>query len=125
MEDGLHELPFWRVANFVWMIAWGWESHMGMIVPNIFHILCLKKASRPHIVVSMDVPLFHDESHLDFSPKGCFYTWEEQIENTLMRKYPFFWRNLSLRDAIGGRGEALQFYPCSCLRESNIWGGGL
>ena len=36
VEDDLYELPFWRVAHFVWIIAWGWRFHMGMIVPNEF-----------------------------------------------------------------------------------------
>ena len=96
---------------------------MGMMIPNIFLIPCLKKASRPHIVVSLDIPLLHGESHLDFSPKAYFYTWEEQLEDTLIRKHLVLWRNLSLEDATGGRREVLQFYPCSCLRTSNIWEG--
>ena len=78
---------------------------MGMMIPNIFLIPCLKKASRPHIVVSMYVPLFHVESHLEFSPKAYFYTWEEQLEDILLRNHLFIWRNLSLDDATRGRGE--------------------
>ena len=123
MEDNFHELPFWGVAHVVWMIAWGWEIHTGIKVPNHFLIPCLKKASIPHIFSSMDIPLVHDDSHLDFSPKAYFYIWDEQLKKTVMRKHLVLWRNLSLEDATGGRGEALQFYPCSCLRTSNIWKG--
>ena len=65
-----HELLLWRVTHFFWMIAWGWNLHMGMLVHNIYQIPCLKNSSRPHIVVSMGIPPFHDESHLDFSPKA-------------------------------------------------------
>ena len=101
----------------------GMEASHGDDDSNEFLIPCLKKASRPHRVVSMDIPLFHDESHFDFSPKAYFYTWEEQLEDTLMRKHLVLWRNLSLEDATGGRGEALQFYPFSCLRKRNIWEG--
>ena len=123
MEDFFHELPFWRVTHFVWMIAWGLELHMRRKVPNKFLIPCLKKASRPHIVASMDFPLVHDESHFDFSPKAYLYTWEEQLEDILMREYVVNWRNLPYEDATGGRGEALQFYPCSFLRTRKIWEG--
>ena len=84
MEDYLHELPFWRVAHFVWMIDWGWEIHMGIIVPNIFQIPCLKKASRQHIVASMGISLFHDDSYLGLSPKANLHTWEEQFVDLLM-----------------------------------------
>ena len=28
VEEFFHELPFWRVTHFVWMIAWEWELHM-------------------------------------------------------------------------------------------------
>ena len=118
-----HELLCCRVTHFLWMISWGLSLHMGMIVPNIFKIPFLKKDSRPHIVSSMDIPLFYDESHLDFSPKA--YTWEEKLGDLLRRNHLFHWRSLSHEDATGGRGEALQLYPCSCLRTSNIWEGGL
>ena len=37
VEDDFHELPFWRVAHCVWMIAWGWRIHMGMMVPHALH----------------------------------------------------------------------------------------
>ena len=36
VEETFHELPFWRVAHFVWMIAWGWRIHTGMMIPNTF-----------------------------------------------------------------------------------------
>ena len=111
------------MIHFVWMIAWGWELHTGKVVPNIFQIPCLKKASRPHIVASMDIPLVHDESHLDFSPKAYLYIWEGQFGDLLMRQHLFPWRRLSYEDAKGGGEEALQFYPCSFLRTSNVWEG--
>ena len=80
---------------------------MGMIVPNIFLISWLKKASIPYIVASMDIPLIHDEIHLEFSPKAYLYTWEEQLGDLLMRHHLVHWRSLSHGDATGGRGEAL------------------
>ena len=70
----------------------------------------------------MGIPLVHDESHLDFSPKAYLYTWEEQLEDILMRDHLVHWRNLTYEDATR-RGEALQFYPYSFLRTSNIWEG--
>ena len=102
MEEYSYELPFWRVTHFVWMIAWGWELHMGMAVPTIFQIPCLKKASRQHIVASMGIPLFHDDSYLGLSPKANFHTWEEQLGDLLMRHHLVLWRNSSYEDAIGG-----------------------
>ena len=96
---------------------------MGMMIPNIVLIPCLKKASRSHIVVSMYVLLFHDESHLGILPKACLYTWEEQLEGILLRRNHVLWRNISFEYATRRRGEALQFYPYNCLRTSNIWEG--
>ena len=71
----------------------------------------------------MDIPLVHDVSHLDSLPKAYLYTWEEKLEDILMREHLVLWGNVSYEDAAGGRGEALQFYPYSCLRTSNIWEG--
>ena len=113
MDEIFRELPFWRVAHFVWMITWGWEIHMGMIVPNIYQILCLKKASRQHIFVSMGVLLLHDDSYLGWSPKAGLHTWEGKIGDVLMRQHLVPWRNLSYEDVTGGGEETLQFYPCS------------
>ena len=123
MDENFHELPFWRVAHFVWMIAWGWEIHMAMIVPNIFQNPCLKKASRQHIFSSMGVLLLHDDSYLGWLPKANILTWEGQLGDLLIRHHLVPWMILSYEDAIGGGEEALQFYPCSFLRKSNIWEG--
>ena len=123
VEEIFHELPCWMLTHFLWMIALGWRLHMGMIIPNISQIPCLKKASIPHIVASMRITLVHDESHLDFSPKAYLYTREEQLGHLLMRQHLVHWRNLSYEDATGGRGEALQLYPYNCLRTSNILEG--
>ena len=96
---------------------------MGMIFPNIFQIPCLKKASKQHIVASMDILLFHDDSYLGLSPKANLHTWEKQLGDLLMRQHLVPWRSLSYEDATGGGEEALQFYPCIYLRKSNIWEG--
>ena len=97
---------------------------MGMINPNTYQISCLKEASSQHIVASMDVLLLHDDRYLGCSPKASLHTWEEQLGDVLMRQHLDPWRILSHEDATGEGEEALQFYPFSCLRKSNIWEGG-
>ena len=123
MEEYFYELAFWRVAHFVWMIARGWDIHMGMIVPNISQIPYLKKASRQNIVAYMGILLLHDDGYLGWSPKANFHTWEGKLGDVLMRQHLVPWRNLSYEDTTGGGEEALQLYPCSLLRTSNIWEG--
>ena len=71
----------------------------------------------------MDIPLLHDESHLDLSPKANLYTWEEQLGDRLMRDNLVQWKSLSYEDDTGGGEEALQLYPCSFLRINKIWEG--
>ena len=80
---------------------------MEMVFPNIFQITCLNKASRQHIVSSMDIPLVHDEGHLYFSPKASLYTLEEQLGDLLIRQHLGHCRNLSYEGATRGREEAL------------------
>ena len=121
MEEIFHELPCLRVTHFVWIIDWGWKLHMGMIVTHIFHIPCLRKASRQHIFASIGIPLFHHNIYLGLSPKANLHTWEEELGYLLMRQHLVPWRSLSYEDVKGGGGEALQVYPCSFLRTSNIW----
>ena len=125
MEEFSYELPFWRVIHFVWMIAWGLELLMGVKVPNIFQIPCLKKASRQHVVASMDIPLLHDESQLVLSPKANLHTWEEQLGDRLIGENLVQWRSLSDEDASGG--EDIFQYPSLQLLEDkqHLGGGGL
>ena len=80
---------------------------MGMKVPNIFQIPCLKKASIRHIVSSMGIPVFHDNSYFGLSPKANLHSWEEQLGDLLMRQNLVPWRSLSYEDATGGEEEAL------------------
>ena len=96
---------------------------MGMIDPNTYQISLLKKASRQHIVASMDVLLLHDGSCLGYSPKASLHTWEGKLGDVLMIQHLVHGRILSYTDAIEGGEGGLQFYPCSFLRTSNIYEG--
>ena len=82
---------------------------MGMIVPNVFQIPCLKRAYRKHLVSSMGILLLHDDRYLGWSPKANLHIWEGQLGDVLMRQHLVPWRSLSYEDAIGGQEEALQF----------------
>ena len=83
MEEDFQEFPCWEVTHPVWMIAWGWEIHIGMVDPNIHQTSCLNKAFRQPIVASMDVLLF--DSNLGCSPKASLHTWEGKLGDVLMR----------------------------------------
>ena len=94
---------------------------MGIMIPNAFQIPCLKKDFRQPFVASMD--FLHDDSYLGCTPKASLHTWEAQLGDILMRQHLDPWRILSYEDATWGEEEDIQFYPCSCLRTSNIWEG--
>ena len=42
VEEDFQELPYWEVAHFVWMIAWGWRIHMGKMFLITFITPCLE-----------------------------------------------------------------------------------
>ena len=79
MEDDFHELPFWRVAPFAWLIAWGGEIQMGVMSPNLYQPSCLKRLFKQPIVSSMDVLLTLNVNYLD-----SLHTWERQLGDILM-----------------------------------------
>ena len=87
MEEDFQGLSCWEVTHFVWMIAWGWDIHMGMVDPNIYQTSCLIKAFIPPIVSSIDTLLSHDDSYLGCSPKASLHTWEGQLGDALMRQH--------------------------------------
>ena len=46
VEGDFHEFPCWEAAYFEWIIASGWEIHMGMMNPILYQISCLKETLR-------------------------------------------------------------------------------
>jgi len=38
VERDFYELPCWEATYVIWMIAWGWEIHLGMMSPIIYQI---------------------------------------------------------------------------------------
>ena len=95
---------------------------MGMIVPNAFQTLCLERTSRKYLVASLSISPFHDDDHLVCSPNASLYAWEGHYGDLLLRHRHIPRRSSSYEDATGG-GKTYQFYPCTCLRTSNIWEG--
>lgn len=65
VEDDLHELPFWRVTHFFWLIAWGGVIQMGIMNPNLYQPPCFKRIFKQPIVASMYVLQSHSVSYLE------------------------------------------------------------
>ena len=101
VEENFQELPCWEATHLVWMIAWEWEIHMGMVDPNLYQTSCLNKAFRQPIVASMYFLLLHDDSYLGCSPKASLHTWEGKLGDILMRQHLDPWRILSYEVTIG------------------------
>ena len=123
MEGIFHEFPCCRVTHFIWMIAWGWRFHLGMIVPHALQTPCLERTSRQHIVVSLSILLLHDDSQLGCTPNANLYAWERHYGVSLLRQHLILLESSSYEDATGRGKETFQFYPCSCLRTRKIWEG--
>ena len=84
MEDDLHELKIWTVNHFAWLIAWGGETQMGMMNPNLYQPSCFKRTYKQPIFASMDVSLSHNVSYLGCFPKDGLHTLEGQLEDISM-----------------------------------------
>ena len=102
MEEDFQKLPCWEVTQFVWMIAWGWRIHMGMVIPNVFQIPCLKGTSRKHLIASLSTLLVHDDSY-----SANLHAWEGQYGDLLMRQHLILLRRISIADATVGGGRLL------------------
>ena len=119
MEGDFYELPCWEAAYVVWMIAWGWEIHMGMMSPIIYQISCLKEALRQPIVSFMDI-FFYMTAIWGCSPKARLHMLEGQLGHLIDDMASFSWRSLSCMDATGKLRGNKSVYPCTCLRTSNL-----
>ena len=91
---------------------------MGMIVPNTFLIPFPKGTFGHNLISFLSTLLVHDDIYL-----ANLHAWKGQYGYLLMRRHLDIWRRISYVDATAGGGENYQFYPCSCLRTSNIWEG--
>ena len=100
MEEDFQELPCWEVTHFVWMIAWGWRIHMGMIVPNTFQIPFLKGTPGQHHISFLSTLLTPDDRYLD-----NLHAWEGQYGDLLMRQHLIIWRSISHVDSTVGGGD--------------------
>ena len=119
-EELYYELPSWEVIHFIWMIAWRWEPFIGNEVPHDCNHLYLEEAIDQQEGFHIDLPFFHDESHLVYPPKANLHIWEEPLGDIIVEEdLKQWWRLLDVEAPRGG-GEILQ-HPFSCLRTSNIW----
>ena len=119
-EDIFYELPSWEVIHFIWMIAWRWEYFIGNEVPYDCHHFHLEESIEQQEGFHIDLPFFHDESHLFYPPKANLHIWEEPLGDRIIAKYLKQWWRLLDVEATREEGEILQ-HPCSCLRTSKIW----
>ena len=104
------------------MIAWRWESFIDDEIPHGFHHFYLEEAIDQQEGFHIDLPLFHDESHLVYLPKANLHTWEEPLGGRIVVEYPKKWWRLLNVEAPRGGGDIFH-HPCSCLRTRKIWEG--
>ena len=69
VEGFFDELP--RMAHFIWMIAWVWDSLIGDEIPYVYHHSYLEEAIGQQEGFHLHLPLSHDVGHL------VLHTWEE------------------------------------------------
>ena len=78
-EELFYELPSWEVIHLIWMIAWRWGSFIGNKVPRDCHHFYLEEVIDQQGGFHIDLPFFHDESHLVYPPKANLHTWEAEL----------------------------------------------
>ena len=84
-EEILYELPSWEVIHFISMITWRLESLFDDEIPDDCHHFYLEEAIDQQYGFRIDLTLFHDESHLFYSPKANLHTWEEPLGENYCR----------------------------------------
>ena len=72
VED-LFELT--RLAHFIWMIAWVWESLIGNNISHVHHHSYLKEAMVQQGGFHLHLPPFYDVSNM------VLHAWEETLED--------------------------------------------
>ena len=96
VED-LFELT--RLAHFIWMIAWVWESLIGNNIPHVDHHSYLKEAIRLQGGFQLHLPPFYDVSHM------VFHAWEETLEEIFVADHVEQWWRIFDEEATRRGGE--------------------
>ena len=120
-EEFFYELPCWKVINFIWMIAWRWESPIGNEIPYACNHSYLEDAIGKQEGFHIDLPFSHDESHLVYPPKDNFHIWEETLGGRIVvENLKQWWRIFDEEATRGGENfsQSLQL-----LEEKQHFGG--
>ena len=97
VEDYFDELP--RMAHFIWMIAWIWESLIGHEIPYACHNSYLEEAIEHQGCFHLHLPPFHGVSHL------VLHAWEGAWEDIFIADCFEQWWELLIRRPQEEKGE--------------------
>ena len=88
------------------MITWRWESFIDDKIPHDFHHFYIEEAIGHQEGFHIDLPFFHDESHLFYPPNANLNTWEEPLGDKIIAENLKQWWRLLDEEATRG-GEIL------------------
>ena len=115
MEETFHELPCWRVTQFIWMIAWARKTLIHHVGHHSYFVEAMRQLASFHShfppLIGANILVLH--------------TWEETLE------YNLFVDPLDVvMEAIDGRPHEEEGRNCSLLihfleDKQIFWRGGL
>ena len=114
VEDSFDELP--RMAHFVGMIAWVWESLIGHEIPYSCHNFYLEEAIGQQEGFHLHLPPFHDVSPL------VLHAWEGVLEDRFIANCFEQWWELLMRRPKDEEGRNFSLL-IQFLEEKQHFGG--
>ena len=114
VEDLFDELP--RMAHFIWMIAWVWETLIGDEIPYFYHHSYLEEAMGQQEGFHSHLPLSHDVHHV------VLHTWEKPLEDRFIADYVELCWELLMRRPQEEEGRNFS-PPLQLLEDKQHFGG--
>jgi hypothetical protein len=86
----------YRIQQRIGEVDYALELPEGCKIHNVFHVSCLKKALRKHVVTSTKLPPLDKEGHLALVPEEILETRERKLRNMTIKEYLVKWKNLPI-----------------------------
>ena len=113
----------YKILKKIGEVAYELELPPEIIINNVFHVSCMKKAARQQIFVSEELPPLDDKGHLVLVQEKVLQTRERRLRNKTIKEYMVQWKGLPSEDATWEGEQILQHPRLLLLEDKQIWEG--
>ena len=113
----------YKILKKIGEVAYELELPPEIIINNVFHVSCMKKAARQQIFVSEELPPVDDEVHFVLVSKKFLHTRDRRLRNMTIKEYLVQWKGFPSEDYTWEGDKILQHLGLFLLEDKQTWKG--